>query len=233
MEKLVSCVLCTGNRPGFFRQALRCFLRQTWEDSELVVVDDGEMPVEDLCRGLFRVRYIRVAQPTCLGAKLNVGIRHARAEFIQKLDDDDYYHPEFLERGMRTLRQTRIESSIAAWDCFYVLLAGDDRVRHSGHGWAAGGTLLFHRALWQKSPFRELHQAVDAAFLEDHPGTVRRVCAPHMYLVVRHGRNTWKTLRGSGVDSYFRRQPAQRQLSDVVEPLDCWFYSSLPFGAAR
>ena len=45
MSIRVSCVLATGNRPAFTRQAIRCFLRQTRDDSELIVVDDiGLLP---------------------------------------------------------------------------------------------------------------------------------------------------------------------------------------------
>jgi hypothetical protein len=47
----VSCILATGNRTGFTRQAIRCFLRQTMDDSELIVVDDGRRISRRLVRG--------------------------------------------------------------------------------------------------------------------------------------------------------------------------------------
>jgi len=51
MKPLISCVLVTRDRPGFFRQALRCFAAQRYPRKELVVVDDGETPVGELCNG--------------------------------------------------------------------------------------------------------------------------------------------------------------------------------------
>ena len=229
MSIRVSCVLATGNRPAFTRQAIRCFLRQTRDDSELIVVDDGARPVDELCAGLLRVRYVRLDEPTPLGTKLNTGIRQSQGDIIQKLDDDDFYHPEFLERAAETLSRSRHERTLVAWDCFLILLAGDDRVRFSGHGWTAGGTLCFHRALWERGPFRDAPRQVDTFFIEDHQPPCARVCAPEMYILVRHGGNTWNQLSGGGgVDAYFRRRPIYRTpLAELVEPLDEPFYRGL------
>ena len=51
MTPLVSCMIVTRDRPGFFRQALRCYAAQDYPRKELVVVDDGEQPVGALCDG--------------------------------------------------------------------------------------------------------------------------------------------------------------------------------------
>ena len=37
---LVSCIMPTRGRPAFAQRAIDCFLRQTWEEKELIVVDD-------------------------------------------------------------------------------------------------------------------------------------------------------------------------------------------------
>lgn len=228
MQSLVSCILPTRDRADFFRQAIRCFLRQSWDNSELIVVDDGVEPVEDLCTGLSRVRYLRLHEPACLGAKLNIGIAQSNGELIQKLDDDDYYHPLFLERAVSEFRRAGSEDVIVAWDCFHVLVAGEDSVTYSGHGWAAGGTLLFHRRNRNGTAFREISLAEDHAFIADHQGALHRVCAPDLYLLVRHRRNTWTTMDGVSVDDYFRhRRGPRKSLSEVVEPIDLPFYSSL------
>lgn len=222
----VSCILATGNRPGFARQAIRCFLRQTMADSELIVVDDGSEPVEALCAGLLRVRYLRLERPTLLGTKLNLGIRQARGQIIQKLDDDDYYAPGFLERAVRALPAGA--NAIAAWDCFLVLLAGSPRLHFSGHGWAAGGSLCFPRSLWERAPFRDLPKEVDAWFLRDQHAPITRVCAPELYLVVRHGKNTWTETNRVPVDAYFQQRPVDaRRIENIVEPLDWDFYHTL------
>jgi glycosyltransferase involved in cell wall biosynthesis len=229
MDVRVSCILATGNRPAFTRQAVRCFLRQTRDDSELIVVDDGVQPVADTCQGLCRVTYLRLDEPTPLGTKLNIGVRRSSGAIIQKLDDDDYYHPEFLQRAADRLERLPPEGSLVAWDCFLVLLAGEQRVRFSGHGWTAGGTLCFHRRLWERQPFRDAPRHVDTYFIEDARPRVVKVCAPEMYILVRHGSNTWTHLSGGvPVDAHFRRLPAYRKsLWELVEPIDRLFYGAL------
>jgi glycosyltransferase involved in cell wall biosynthesis len=228
---VVSCILATGNRPEFTRQAIRCFLRQTFDRSELIVVDDGAEPVADLCSGLFRVRYIRLQQPTPLGTKLNLGIEQARGSIIQKLDDDDFYHATFLDRAVAALRQKPGANRLVTWDCFMILLAGEQHVRFSGHGWTTGGTLCFPRALWEQRPFRAVPRQVDTFFIEDNRPQLIRVCAPELYILVRHGRNTWTELsNGRPVDSHFQRLALyHRPLNDLIEPIDRVFYASLSY----
>jgi glycosyltransferase involved in cell wall biosynthesis len=227
----VSCILATGNRAGFTRQAIRCFLRQTMDDSELIVVDDGDQSVAELCAGLFRVRHIRLREPTTLGRKLNIGIEHARGSIIQKLDDDDFYAPEFLARSVAALENAGNERAIVTWDCFNVLVAGERMLHNSGHGWTTGGTLCFYRTLWNRHAFRDVPERVDTFFIEDNSPALVRVCAPELYTLVRHGRNTWTRLSsGATVDDHFRYLPVQRRLDEMIEPLDVAFYESLGNG---
>ncbi|HYM09838.1 MAG TPA: glycosyltransferase family 2 protein [Bryobacterales bacterium] len=235
MSKLVSCILATRNRPEFFRYALRCFLSQTYQPAELIVVDDGEQPVADQCAGVERVRYLRLPQPAPLGAKLNLGIEQAQGGILQKLDDDDYYHPGFLQLAVEHLPRDRPDRSLAAWDSFLVLLPGEKQVRHSGCGWAAGGTLCFDRRLWQRRRFRNLPCSVDHWFLLDHRPDVVLVDAPEYYLLVRHGANTWSKMDDGGrVDDYFRGLPVYpKPLHALVGPLHCAFYESLARASPR
>lgn len=228
MTPRISCLLATGDRREFARQALRCFLRQTRVDAELIVVDSGREPVEDLCDGIVSVRYLRVPVETKLGTKLNMGAENARGAILQKIDDDDYYHPEFLARGVGALESDGRDDAIVAWDCFSILLEGDSELRVSSHGWAAGGTLSFRRRLWEGSPFRDVPRAVDHWFLQDSHAPLVRVCAPELYVLVRHGANTWQSVGGSQVDRYLSTMRRTRQkVSEIVEPLDVPFYASL------
>jgi hypothetical protein len=225
----VSCVLATGNRPAFTRQAIRCFLRQTFDDSELVVVDDGEPSIAELCAGLFRVRYIRLDERTTLGRKLNIGIEQSSGEIIQKLDDDDFYGQDFLAHSVAALREASDEKALVSWDCFTIFIAGEACVRYSGHGWTTGGTLSFHRHLWAERPFRDEPRYVDTSFIEDHAPRLVKICAPDLYMLVRHGRNTWEKLSsGFPVNDHFKSLPVHRKsLDELVEPIDRPFYHSL------
>jgi len=232
--ELVSCIMATGGRPHFFRQALRYFLLQTYRPAELIVVDDGVEPVGSYCDGLERVRYIRLPGPATTGAKLNIAIEHARGDLLQKLDDDDYYHRDFLQTAVSHMPAENRDGCLAAWDCFLILIAGEGRLRYSGHGWTIGNTLLFTRGFWAQAPFRDVARGADTHFLRDRPGSLIRICAPEQCIVVRHGRNTWKDMRsGETVENYFRRFPFYaKPAAAVLEPQDWGFYESLPAAAS-
>jgi glycosyltransferase involved in cell wall biosynthesis len=229
MTDMVSCILVTRNRVRFFPRALRHFQRQRYVNSELIVVDDGEEPVEAYCRGVGRVRYIRLAQPTNTGTKLNLGAEAARGPLLQKLDDDDYYGPEFLTLAAGSLAGEERSGCLAAWDCFLVLLAGEGHLRYSGHGWRAGGTLCFTRELWTKTPFRDVQRSSDRYFFEDARPRLIRVCAPEQYVLVRHGRNTWTKMEGGmNADDFLRTLPRwPRGFGEIMDAGDQAFYESL------
>jgi glycosyltransferase involved in cell wall biosynthesis len=228
VAEFVSCVLATRNRPRFFRQAVRYFLRQTYTRSELIVVDDGDRPVARLCPPSPRVRYVRLTHSTPTGTKLNIGIDQAQGTVIQKLDDDDYYHPDFLSVAVSRLPHNQ-KHCLVGWDCFLVLRAGEERLRHSGHGWVAGGTFCFPRELWRRTKFRDIAQNEDARFLEDLQPEIVPVCAPEHYILVRHGRNTWQRMDESQtVDDFIRTLPEYaKPLRAVVEPSAVAFYRSV------
>lgn len=223
--RLVSSILATRNRREFLPQALRCFLRQSYANRELIIVDDSDKPAGDLCAGLPGVRYIRLTQPTNTGTKLNIGIEAARGDVLQKIDDDDFYHRDFLSIAEDRLPASGTHEHVVAWCCFLVLFRGDARPRHSGHGWAAGGTLCFHRELWKRHPFRDVPSRVDAWFLFDSRPRMISVCSPEHYILVRHGANTWTQMEGGATDEYLDLRPFYRKpLEALVEPEDVSFY---------
>jgi glycosyltransferase involved in cell wall biosynthesis len=232
MKPLISCVLVTRDRPGFFPQALRCFAAQDYPNKELVVVDDGDIPVDALCDGVQGVTYVRLKTRTPTGSKLNVGVEIARGDILQKLDDDDYYGPAFLSTAAARLRSTRGSDALVVWCCFAVLIAGERRLYFSGHGWSTGGTLCFRRALWRRHPFRDMYASSDSWFIRDNKPAIVRVCAPGQYMVVRHGANTWTRIAGAdSVESYFRQQLYPGSIRRFVGSANAAFYQSLAAGA--
>lgn len=226
--------MATKNRPGFLRVALRCFCEQTRPNAELIVVDDSEHPVAELCAGMERVRYIRLDEPTLLGTKLNIGIEASSGPLIQKLDDDDYYHPRFLETSAGNFPTGRPADTIVAWDCFLVLHPREGQLRYSGHGWKAGGTLLFSRELWRRTPFRAVPRSVDSWLLKDSGAKVIPVCAPEEYILVRHGSNTWTQMQGGlTADEFLQtRNRYKRPLAELVNSEALAYYESLAATAA-
>ena len=93
----VSVVIPTYQRRGLVRRAVASVLGQTFQDFELIVVDDGSTDgTGDALEGIDeRIRYTRQENRGVAAAR-NVGIRLARGEIIAFLDSDDRWLPDHL-----------------------------------------------------------------------------------------------------------------------------------------
>jgi glycosyltransferase involved in cell wall biosynthesis len=93
----ISVVLTTYNRPETTCEAVESVLAQTFDDFELIVVDDGSTDDTEavLARYGARIRYLRKENGGEASAR-NVGLQAARGALIAFLDDDDVWLPEKL-----------------------------------------------------------------------------------------------------------------------------------------
>ncbi len=99
----VSVVMGVYNGEPFLDETIRSVVAQTFEDWELVVVDDGSTDatpalLQAWSRREPRVRVIRQANSGKPAGPRNRGIREARGGIITFLDGDDLYHREKLAR---------------------------------------------------------------------------------------------------------------------------------------
>lgn len=93
-----SVVVPTYQRAELVRQAVRTVLAQTFQDFEIIVVDDGSP--EPIRLGLpdDRLRVLRHETNRGPAAARNTGIRAARGEVVAFLDSDDLWLPRKLEK---------------------------------------------------------------------------------------------------------------------------------------
>jgi glycosyltransferase involved in cell wall biosynthesis len=101
MNRKVSAVIPTRNRPALVCRAVQSVLRQTYREIEAVVVIDGPDPetvaaLEAI--GDPRVRIVALPENVGGSEARNVGAREAQGEWIALLDDDDEWLPEKIEK---------------------------------------------------------------------------------------------------------------------------------------
>lgn len=100
---LVSVVIATYNMGRYLEQAVGSVLSQSWDNIEVIVVDDGSTDDTETRIKVFEntglITYIKNENQGQPKAK-NCGIRHARANFIAFCDADDLWHPDKLTQQM-------------------------------------------------------------------------------------------------------------------------------------
>ena len=100
----VSIIIPTYNRAALLPEALESVFAQTFQDFEVIVVDDGSTDnTAALMEGYIRrfgdkVRYTAVPHVGQLGVLRNKGLDIARGEYAALLDSDDTWMPSKLER---------------------------------------------------------------------------------------------------------------------------------------
>ena len=126
---LVSIIMPTYKRHSLLvERAVLSVLSQTYENIELVLVDDnaGEklisfrQEVEDLVKKLNsdKVVYLQNAENLGGAGARNEGIKIAKGEYITFLDDDDMYLPEKVEKQLNYMLENGLEMSFSKLKIF-------------------------------------------------------------------------------------------------------------------
>jgi glycosyltransferase involved in cell wall biosynthesis len=168
----VSCIMPTYNRRRFVPLAIEYFLRQDYEPRELIVVDDGSDPVEDMVPADGRFRYIRVPGRLTVGAKRNLACAEARGEIILHWDDDEWYAPRRIRAQVRHLLREGADLCGLNPTLFYDLgtsLAWLYRYPAEERFWVSGTSFCYRREFWERKPFAEVDVGEDNQFLWEAP----------------------------------------------------------------
>lgn len=104
MSPLVTVYIPTHNRKDLVVRAIKSVLSQTYENIELIIVDDGskddtEAHLHDYINS-GKIHFIRntISKGACYCR--NLAIRAAKGEFITGLDDDDEFTPNRISNFM-------------------------------------------------------------------------------------------------------------------------------------
>jgi glycosyltransferase involved in cell wall biosynthesis len=199
MLPLVSAVCVTADRREFLRAAVDCYLAQDWPNKELVVIDDGQDRVGDLCRDVPNCRYIHLAGAQLpigvkqkIGVKRNRGAEAAQGEIICAWDDDDYSAPERIsdqvERMIESGKAVSGYHSMLFWD-------GERAFRYKGaYDYSLGSALCYRKEFWRQHAFiSEDHRRwEDNVFVQDARNENQIICtdAAKMMVARIHAGNT-------------------------------------------
>lgn len=116
----VSIIIPAYNHARFLPQAIGSALEQTFQDLEVIVVDDGS--TDNTCQAVLDITDQRLQyryQPNRgLAAARNTGLQVANGEYVAFLDADDIFFPCKLELQVGWLRRHEDYGFVAGgWDC--------------------------------------------------------------------------------------------------------------------
>ncbi len=124
-------VLCPTWRPdeGDFRAAVDSVLAQTYQQWELIIVDDGSACprttklIQDYCKSDKRIRSVVLPKNQGIAGATNAAIKAARGAYIAFFDHDDLLVDVALERMIRTALTTGAK----------LLYCDEDKIDAAGH----------------------------------------------------------------------------------------------------
>ena len=109
-QPLVSIVVPHYNLGAHVMETLDNVVEQTWQNIEIVLVDDAStdthstLVVDALARASDpRLKVVRLVGNAGLPAARNIAIRHAEGKYVLTLDADDLIDPSFVARGVQAL----------------------------------------------------------------------------------------------------------------------------------
>lgn len=104
---MISVIIPTWNRATIVARAVLSALSQTYQDIEVIVVDDGST---DNTRQILepfgrKVRYLPLEHSGLPAVPRNAALHMARGEYVAFLDSDDEWLPEKLEQQIAVLEE--------------------------------------------------------------------------------------------------------------------------------
>ena len=118
---LISVVLANYNGARFLQEAIDCVCRQTYENWELILVDDGS--TDDSWQIMTqqrdpRIRLHRNGKNLQVAEAHNIGFSLAQGEYIALMDHDDHWDPRKLELQLAYLEAHSQVAACFAWPDF-------------------------------------------------------------------------------------------------------------------
>ena len=116
---MISILMASHNaNVDYFKKCIDSILNQTYQDFELVIVDDGsDVPVKSILQELQynddRIKLYRTEINLGLPKALNYGLSKCSGDYIARMDDDDIMNPKRIEMQLEFL-----ENNIEFSGCF-------------------------------------------------------------------------------------------------------------------
>lgn len=143
MNDLVSIIMPSYNTAPYIRETIQSVLDQTYQNWELIIVDDCSTDnTDEVIQPLLtdrRIRYLKNDRNSGAAVSRNRALREAKGKWIAFLDSDDLWVPEKLEKQVRFMEENRYHFSYTNYEEINeagektgVLVSGPARITKTG-----------------------------------------------------------------------------------------------------
>ena len=111
---LVSVIVRTHARPAVLKETLISLRNQTYDNFEIVIVEDGEECARRMIDDEFpdlKIRYTATGGHVGRSAAGNLGMELARGEYLNFLDDDDLFYADHIETLVQSLKESGMDAA--------------------------------------------------------------------------------------------------------------------------
>ncbi|MBQ7583470.1 MAG: glycosyltransferase family 2 protein [Lachnospiraceae bacterium] len=189
---LVSVIIPVFNSAAFIREALDAVTAQTYENTEIIVVDDGS---EDETKGIVSdyvnqnggrtaIRLISNAKKKGAAGARNTGIDAAKGRYIAFIDADDKWLPDKLEKQIGFMKEREAAFSFTAYEFANESCRGMGKTAHVPE------SITYRQALKNTTIF------TSTVMLDMNRLTKEDVYFP--YIASEDSANWWKILKKTG-----------------------------------
>lgn len=108
IDGLVSVIMPSWNTADYIAESIESVINQTYQNWELIIVDDCSTDTTDEIVNHFkddRIRYFKNSINSGAAITRNKALQHSRGEWIAFLDSDDLWHPEKLEKQIHFMEK--------------------------------------------------------------------------------------------------------------------------------
>lgn len=164
---LVSIIVSAFNSGPELISAVQSLLDQTWENIEVIIVDDFSAQTDYLDKAKKmdpRIRVFRQSENRGTYAARNLGIRNSNGVFVTTHDSDDWAHPQRIELQVKNLLENDRSLANLSW-CIRV--SSDLRVSTLGFSETRlnASSLMFRRSVIESiGYFDEVRKGADSEF---------------------------------------------------------------------
>lgn len=119
MKELVSIIMPSYNTAGFISRSIESVIAQTYEEWELIIVDDCSVDdTDEIVRPFLkdtRIRYIKNEKNSGAALSRNRALLLAKGKWIAFLDSDDLWLPDKLEKQLEFMEVNKYDFSYTGY----------------------------------------------------------------------------------------------------------------------